>query len=77
MPIFFNWLVWFEVIQLPANSTFRMRYIRPDGSVAFDAGTKPLNQTFLSDMNVTGTWRLQLDVDGTTISSSPFSVVSN
>jgi len=71
---------------LPAKSTLRYRYRRPDGSLAFDSGTLQSNSPFLREqivfqwyiltLDAEGTWSITLDINGTTIVTVPFTVAS-
>ncbi len=78
---------WLFANALPANSTWRVRYIRPNGSQAFDSGTgtfggNPFYRTSwwywyftINDMGTTaGTWRIRLDINGATVVDAPVEV---
>ena len=73
-----------QLAHLPANSTRRVRFIRPNGSAAIDFSE--LNNsaairwgwwwfTLPVDLNATGQWRLVFDVNGTTVADAPVTVV--
>lgn len=71
----------------PANSTYRVRFRRPDGTIPVDsAGTFNNNPFFVNPIwywftpvsfNVTGTWHLLLDINDQTLIDAPFEVVSS
>lgn len=71
----------------PANSTWRVRFMRPDGSVARDSnGVFPGGSFFRRndwwftsslDLNTTGTWRLVFSLNDQTIVEAPFGVVAS
>jgi uncharacterized protein (TIGR03437 family) len=72
----------------PADSAWRIRFLRPDGSVARDSnGAFPAGRAFFRrnewwfasglDLNVTGQWRLLFDINSQTIVDAPFSVVAS
>ena len=72
----------FHVLNLPANSSYRLRYVRPDGTTALDTGVKNLNNPFYADetywftyavnLDMNGRWALTLDVNGATVGSAKF-----
>ncbi|MGH9935618.1 MAG: peptidoglycan DD-metalloendopeptidase family protein, partial [Blastocatellia bacterium] len=72
---------------LPANSSYRVRYRRPDGSVALDR-SGPFNNNALFrkatyswsynfNLDVMGVWRLQLDINNQMVVDAPFQVVAS
>jgi hypothetical protein len=74
-----------SVSNLPASSTFRFRYQRPDGSIALDVSASPGNPAYPSSswwyvwwvtLDVPGTWKLLLEVNGSTKVSAPFTVTN-
>jgi len=77
---------WYRLHNQPANSTWRLRYLRPNGTVLFDSGTKNFNNTtnhhsaswwFYYNLNpdVTGTWSLEASVNGQVLLTAPFLVL--
>lgn len=84
-----HWL-WINVHNLPANSTYRLRYVRPNGQVEFQSSTFPLNNPefytrawywfwgfYIPDMHSAGgvgTWRIQLDLNGVQALDAPVEV---
>jgi murein DD-endopeptidase MepM/ murein hydrolase activator NlpD len=75
-----------QLANLPANSTRRIRFARPDGSVAddssdgFDNG-QPIRSGWWwfarsLDLAATGDWRMLLEVNGNTVVDAPFTVVA-
>jgi murein DD-endopeptidase MepM/ murein hydrolase activator NlpD len=80
---------WMQIGNLPANSTWHERYVRPDGSTEFELGPFPFNnpttyQTslywFARDIggmhSIAGTWRIQFDVNGAQLVDAPVEVVA-
>lgn len=77
---------WTNLINLPAGSTWRVVYQRPDGSVALNSGTTGFGNPFYRwswwwwaytvNLNVTGTWHLRLILNGTLAAAAPFDVVA-
>ncbi|MGH9837931.1 MAG: peptidoglycan DD-metalloendopeptidase family protein [Blastocatellia bacterium] len=71
---------------LPANSNYRVRYLRPDGSVALDRPGLFNNSTLFRmptyswgynvSLNVTGEWRMQLEFNNQMVIDAPFQVVA-
>jgi len=71
---------------LPANSSYRVRYRRPDGSVALDSSGPFNNNTLFRmptyswgyniNLNVTGVWRMELTINNQTVADAPFQVVA-
>lgn len=78
---------WFQYQNLPTNATARVRWLRPDNSVAIDSGTGPFGSGFSRwdwvwfhwwvDCNQTGTWRIELTLAGQIVATMPFDVVAN
>ncbi len=80
---------WFrtDLGNVPANSTFRIRYRRPDGVIVLDYPGNFNNSgayrkatyywNFLVNLNVTGTWRLLMDINNQALVDTPFQVVSS
>jgi hypothetical protein len=75
-----------ELEGLPASSSWRFRYFRPDASVAGDFSGNFGNPFYIDswwwwslnvNLSQTGTWRLVLDVNGQTMADAPFTVVSD
>jgi uncharacterized protein (TIGR03437 family) len=72
---------------LPANSSFRIRFRRPDNSIAREAvGQFNNSETIRSvtnswsytvSLNVIGEWRLQLEINNETVADAPFRVVAS
>ncbi len=80
---------WFrtDLSNVPANSSYRINYRRPDGSIVLDYvgnfnNSSPYRKAtfywnFLVNLNVTGTWRLQMTVNNQALVDTPFQVVSS
>ncbi len=81
---------WIEMGNLPANSTWTERYIRPDGSLEYSLG--PFNfgnpdtygwALYWFDRNVggmhsiAGTWHIQFDINGTQVIDAPVTVMAS
>lgn len=77
---------WTNVMNLPASSTWRVRYVRPDGSIALDSGAGSFGNSFYRwswwwwsytlNLNVIGTWTVRLTLNGATAAEAPFDVVA-
>ncbi len=77
--------LWFMVGNLPANSTWRTRFIRPNGTTAFDSGAilfqggNPAYRSSwwwqswnITDLHsIAGSWRIRLDINGVTMIDAP------
>ena len=77
---------WVHMHNQPAGGTFRVRYERPNGTIAFDTGTSPFGApnffrfswwywAYNVDLDVTGTWHVILDSSGQQMARAPFEVV--
>ena len=81
-------MVYFSVHmgEMPAASTYRVRFVRPDGATSLDYPGAFNNSStahgwyywfsFNWNLNPTGNWRLLFDVNGVTIVNAPFKVVA-
>jgi murein DD-endopeptidase MepM/ murein hydrolase activator NlpD len=77
---------WANLINLPAGSTWSVRFLRPDGTVALDSGTVAWSTPFLRsswwwwsyavNLDVTGTWKIGFALNGATAAEAPFDVVA-
>lgn len=80
---------WMQVVNIPANAQLRMRFYRPNGTLAQDTGDQPFgNPTFLRfwpgflyawvfDMQtIPGTWRVEVLFDSVEVIDAPIEVVS-
>jgi hypothetical protein len=77
---------WTVLQNLPANSQYKVRFKRPDGTVAFDSGDRGLNSGFFRwsywffnwsvNLNVTGNWEVEYYVNGALQVSAPLLVVT-
>jgi murein DD-endopeptidase MepM/ murein hydrolase activator NlpD len=80
--------VWVQLGNLPANSTWQFRFFRPNGTTAFTSAVGQLSSGFfrtgwawwqwnIADMQqITGTWTVQLDINGVVAVTAPFVVVN-
>lgn len=72
---------------LPQGSTWRVRFLRPNGTVAYDSGTASFNNAFFRwswyywtynlSINMVGTWKAELSVNGSVVVSAPFRASSS
>jgi len=82
----YHWL-WIDVQWLPPNSTYRQRWIRPDGSLEWETPVYPFNNAefygrawywfwwWIDGMHhITGTWRLQVEINGALLLDAPVEV---
>ena len=77
---------WINLMNMPGNQTWRVRYRRPNATIAFDSGTVNFNNPFHRwswwywryniNLSVTGTWHILLDLGGQTVETAPFTVVA-
>lgn len=78
---------WFVIHNQPANSTWRLRYLRPNASVFYDSGTQSFggnpfyryaNWWFYYNLapDVTGAWSLEISVNGQVLASAPFTILN-
>jgi hypothetical protein len=77
---------WLNVQNLPANSTWRVRLMRPNGTQAFDSGTANFNNgsayrwswwwwRYNFDLSV-GEWKVEIYLNGTLMTAAPITVVA-
>ena len=77
--------VWFTLGNGESVSNFSGRYIRPNGSVAFTTSTFNIGHLrsarwyffYNINLDVTGTWKLQILLNGQVFTEAPFTVVSS
>ena len=80
---------WATIMNLPAASTYRLRFLRPNGTARFDSGTfgfaggtNPYYRSsywwwsYNINFDVTGDWMLELSVNGTVVSQSPIAITT-
>ncbi len=80
--------LWFDVRNLPADSTMKLVFRRPNGSVGFDTGIFAVGNTeffrgsywfqrwLTGDMRtITGTWKVELHINGKKLDTLPFEVL--
>ena len=77
---------WIQLRNLPASSTWRVSYVRPDGSVAFNSGMGNFGApayrsswwwwAYSVNLNALGTWHLRMNVNGALVGEVPFDVVA-
>lgn len=78
---------WYVVHNQSANSTWRLRYKRPNGTVFFDSGTQNFNNPFYRwgqwwfyynlNPDTTGTWALEVSMNGQILADAPFTVLNS
>jgi len=71
---------------LPASSTWRLRYIRPNRSIFYDSGAQPYNNSaarygawwvwYGLSPDTAGAWTLEMSVNGQVIVQAPFTVLN-
>lgn len=76
---------WFQIKNQPANSTVRMRYVRPNGTEFFDTDVQSLGAEFAKSSSLwfyydlepdaLGTWNLELFVNAKKMVTAPFYVI--
>lgn len=78
---------WTILNNLPASSSIRARYRRPDSTIALDTGSLSLGNSFyrwswwwlgrLVNLDQPGTWQLLVEVNGNELVEAPFEVVAS
>lgn len=78
---------WVNLHNQPAGSTWRVRYLRPNGTTALNSGTVAFGNPFYRwawwwwgytfNLNMTGTWHILFDINGATLVDAPFDVVAS
>lgn len=81
---------WMQIGNIPPGATWRVRFLRPNGTVAQDSLAQPWGNTtferywpgffywWVPDVQTTaGTWRYVFDFNGVTVIDAPFDVVAN
>jgi hypothetical protein len=76
---------WYVIHNEAANSTWRARYVRPDGTTGYDSGTRSKGNvynrwaaawfSFAFDPDRSGTWTLELSVNSQVLVNAPFLVL--
>ncbi|EEF62200.1 M23 family metallopeptidase [Pedosphaera parvula] len=78
---------WYIIHNQPANSTWRLRYLRPNGTLFFDSGTNPHNNAtayryaswwvyYNLTPDIAGTWTFELSINGQVMVQAPFFVLN-
>lgn len=79
---------WIQLANLPANSTWQVRFFRPNGTNAFTSGIGQFPNLFYRSswwwwqwnipemQQLAGTWTVRLDIDGVAVMTAPFLVVN-
>ena len=78
---------WAELVNQPANSTWRARFKRPDNSIAYESAVTPFNPAYyyrwwvwywrfdVPDLHsIPGTWTFELELNGSKHVTAPFEV---
>jgi hypothetical protein len=78
---------WTNLINLPDSSTWRVRFLRPNATTLLDSGTVSFGNPFYRwsywwwsynvSLSTLGTYRILLDINGSTVADVPFDVVAN
>ena len=78
---------WYIVHNQPANSTWRARYRRPNGTVSHDSGTQAFNNPFYRwgnwyfwynlNPDIAGTWTMEFSINGQVMVNAPFQVLNS
>ncbi len=80
---------WFSAMSVPAGTTYRLRYLRPDGSVRYDSTTRQLTSptaglsrsgwfwvNYIIDFDVQGAWTVEVTMNGNVVTNAPL-LISN
>ncbi|MCB2153985.1 M23 family metallopeptidase [bacterium] len=79
---------WAMAQNIPPFCPWRVRILRPDKSLSFDSGSNSFSNptlyrqsfwywSYLLDLSVTGTWTIELTLDGEVMAEAPFEVVGS
>ncbi|MBI5852807.1 MAG: M23 family metallopeptidase [Planctomycetes bacterium] len=79
---------WFQYHDLPPNTTARVRWLRPDDSVAIDSGAGPFGNPagavwdwvwfrWWVFCDVVGSWRIEIELNGAVVATMPFDVYTD
>lgn len=79
---------WFQCANLPAQTTWRNVFVRPNGTIYYDSGDQPFGNPsfyrytsgffywYMEEMHsVAGTWRVRFYFDGQLLTDAPIEVV--
>jgi hypothetical protein len=76
---------WYILHNQPANSNWRVRYLRPDASLFFDSGLQFYGNPFsrfsfwyfsaFLNPDISGAWTLELSINGQVVVAAPFTVL--
>jgi hypothetical protein len=79
--------LWAMLANLPTSSTWRLRFRRPSGAIAFDTTAGSFGNAFYRgswwwyswtlNLNQTGTWHILYEINGSVLVEAPFDVVSS
>ncbi len=80
---------WFSAMSVPAGTTYRLRYLRPDGSVRYDSAARQLTSAsaglyqsawfwlnYIIDFDVQGAWTIEFTLNGNVMTRAPL-LISN
>ncbi len=78
---------WIHINNLPANSTWRVRFLYPDGTLYFSSGNRNFGNNVPSrgawwwwrynlNSSIVGTWRVQLLINNQLMMDAPFKLVA-
>jgi len=80
--------LWYTVQNQPAGSTWRARYLRPNGSQFFDSGSKPYGAShpfyrqaswwiyYNLNLDTPGLWHIEFSMNGAVLFTAPFTVLN-
>jgi hypothetical protein len=79
--------IWYIIHNLPASSTWRVRYIRPNATQFYDSGVQGFNNSgyyryaawwlwYGLNPDVAGEWSLELSINGQVMVTAPFTVLN-
>ncbi|MDF1862416.1 MAG: M23 family metallopeptidase [Verrucomicrobiales bacterium] len=77
---------WINLVNMTNGANYRIRYLRPNGSVAYDNGTHNFSSIYnwswwwwrqTLTYNQTGIWKIEFSINGNVVARAPFEVVSS
>ena len=80
--------IWYIIHNMPANSTWRVRYIRPNATQFYDSGAQNFNNSsyyryaawwlwYGLNPDVAGQWNVELSINGQVMVTAPFTVLNS
>jgi hypothetical protein len=78
--------IWYIIHNLPASSSWRVRYLRPNATLFYDSGSHPFGNPFYRyaswwlyyglNPDIAGQWSIELSINGQVMVTAPFTVLN-